>query len=210
MALVSAAAVVATLVATRCFGHSECRLLFRRSKMLIESLLPRAGLSRPEAQELSTHMNGTREWDALWQSLVDYAERSDVSALRLNVSLPALHEDFHATWNHQRNVDAKSNQKWSATWPLRVRGQTVGRVEVSGFCNQESDCRQLSSLLDGLTFFEKQLSLQMDSPTQSVPSPVRPVSAPTPALLPENGFPEMSRGGLLVPGQWTSAVRTSG
>jgi UDP-GlcNAc:undecaprenyl-phosphate GlcNAc-1-phosphate transferase len=210
MALISAGAVVGTLVATRCFGHSECRLLLRRSKMLFESLLPRAGLLGREALELSTHMNGTREWDALWQSLVDFAERSDISAVRLNVSLPALHEDFHATWNQHRNGFAKPNQKWSATWPLHVRGQTVGRVELSGFCDQESDCRRLSNLLDGLTFFEEQLLRHLESSAPPAASTVRQVSGSTPALLPENGFPEMSGGGLLMPGQWTSAVRTSG
>jgi UDP-GlcNAc:undecaprenyl-phosphate GlcNAc-1-phosphate transferase len=210
MALISAAAVVGTLVATRCFGHSECRLLFRRLKMLIESLLPRAGLIGRSPQELSTHMNGTREWDALWQSLVGYAERSEISAVRLNVSLPALHEDFHATWNQRRNGDAKQNQKWSATWPLRIRGETVGRVEVSGFCDQESDCQRLSNLLEGLTFFEKQLLLHLESSAPPATSPMRQVSAAIPSPVPENSFPEMSGSGLLLPGQWTSAVRTSG
>jgi UDP-GlcNAc:undecaprenyl-phosphate GlcNAc-1-phosphate transferase len=208
MALISAGAVIGTLVVTKCFGHSECRLLFRRSKMLVESLLPRAGLIGRDALELATHMNGTRQWDVLWQSLVDYAERSEISAVRLNLSLPALHEDFHATWNH--HGDFRPNQKWSATWPLRFRGQTVGRLELSGFCDQESDSRRLSRLLDGLTFFEEQLLLHLESSMPPAISPARQISVATPSLAPERGFREMSGGGLLAPGQWTSAVRTSG
>jgi UDP-GlcNAc:undecaprenyl-phosphate GlcNAc-1-phosphate transferase len=210
MALISAGAVVGTLVATRCFGHSECRLLLRRIRMLMESLLPRAGTIGRQAQEISTHMNGTREWDVLWQSLVSYAERSEISAVRLNVSLPALHEEFHATWNHQTHGDFRPNQKWSATWPLRVRGQTVGRLELSGFCDQESDPRRVGSLLDGLTFFEEQLLLHLERSAPSAAAPARPISAPTSSHLPEERFPEMSGGRLLMPGQWTSAVRTSG
>jgi UDP-GlcNAc:undecaprenyl-phosphate GlcNAc-1-phosphate transferase len=212
MALMSAFAVIGTLVATRCFGHSECRLLLRRSKMLLMSLCPQAGRSRPQSEELATHLNGTREWHALWQSLVHYAEHSEISAVRLNVSLPSLHEEFHATWNRRTSGDIHQNQQWSTTWPLRIRGEIAGRLEVSGRCDRESGCQHLSDLLHGLTFFEKQLLLLLEHPPRAVAVPVAQDSADVQHALPERGmdFREGPGRGLLTRAEWPSAVGTGG
>jgi UDP-GlcNAc:undecaprenyl-phosphate GlcNAc-1-phosphate transferase len=203
MALVSAMAVIGTLIATRCFGHSECSLLFRQSKLLVRSLLPGVRQTHLPSQQLATHMNGTREWDDLWQMLIRYAEGSDVSGVRLNVSLPSLHEEFHATWNRRRDGDANHNQRWSTAWPLRIHGETVGRLEISGLCARESGCQSLSDVLSGLVFFERQLLLLLEKPPQTQASPAFRDLALMKPVLSQSRLPEEPRYAPKTPGTWS-------
>jgi UDP-GlcNAc:undecaprenyl-phosphate GlcNAc-1-phosphate transferase len=201
MALASAMAVIGTLIATRCFGHSECSLLLQQSKLLIQSLIRRGSKPHAASQQLTTHLNGRREWNELWQTLVNYAERSEICAVRLNVSLPSIHDEFHATWDRRRDGDENQNEQWSTAWPLQLHGVTVGRLEISGRCHCESVSQFLGDLLYGLTYFEGQLLSLLENPPCDQVSAVKASSGVQPVLYPGR-VPEEPAGARAASQEW--------
>jgi UDP-GlcNAc:undecaprenyl-phosphate GlcNAc-1-phosphate transferase len=140
LALLSAAAVVATLVLTRLFGHAELVLLRNRVVSVAASFLSRP---RGEARQLSVRLQGSADWDELWGRLTDCAERLDLRSVSLDVNAPAIHEDYHAAWDCGEDGGAEEGggDLWRAEIPLAACGQTVGRVELTG--RRDADCVSL-------------------------------------------------------------------
>lgn len=180
MALISAVTVVATLIATRFFGHGEFRLLLGKTVAFVQSLIPSASRTRPKFAQHATHLQGTRQWEGLWQGLLRYADEGEFSSVRLNVSLPALHEEFHASW--ERNADMEPDRRWATTLPLRINGETVGSLELTGLWDDQFNCKHLADQVAGLSFFEYELEqlLKVTSSESAVKAWTthRPVPAP--------------------------------
>lgn len=155
-AVLSAAAVVATLVVTRFFGHSECRLLLQRMRNLAVSLvhLPnRQGLIR---KPLCSRFDGHREWEQLWQSLVEFAERFDLCSVQLNVNSPAIGEEYHAVW--ERREHPPLQRLWRSEVPLFLGSLAVGRLTVAGTVPAGTVVAWMAELIEGLNPFEMQLT----------------------------------------------------
>jgi len=75
LALGSVAAVLCMLVATQAFGHIELKMLLSRLKWLFLAIVRRNG-----NHEISYQIQGTRQWDMLWQSLVEFGEKMELVA----------------------------------------------------------------------------------------------------------------------------------
>lgn len=150
LALIGVAVVVCSLVLARFFGHGECLLLARRLKHLSLSMLPRRADQRVRA-----HLQGSREWDHLWNTLTDFAVRFDLSSVQLNVTLPMIHEEYHASWNRKQRHDESAI--WQSDIPLVVQNMNVGRIRINGVCRSDNVCLWMGELIAGLKPFEEQM-----------------------------------------------------
>jgi UDP-GlcNAc:undecaprenyl-phosphate GlcNAc-1-phosphate transferase len=146
--------VTAFLAVTRLFGHSEFTLLARRGRSFAETMIPfRATRNR----EHRSRLQGTKEWDSLWESLVAFADSCGLDSLQLAVSLPSLHEEFYAGWD--RRFRAGGGRLYRADIPLATPDHgTIGFLRIAGRCVEESACGWMGELIDGLRPFELQIS----------------------------------------------------
>jgi len=156
-AVVSVFAVFGTLVMSRLFGYAECKLLGGRIKSLVTSLNPLPNRARGSVPSpVHARLTGTRDWEELWETLTEYAERFDLSSVQLNVNLPALNEEYHVNWN-RRDSDPDRSQ-WTTDIPLIVGRMSVGRLRISGRSEEGSVCGWMGELIAGLKPFEMQVS----------------------------------------------------
>ncbi len=157
MAFISAVAVFGTLVVTRLFGYAECLLLGGKIKSLISTLLPNSNkVTGATSSPVHSRLTGTRDWEELWETLTEYAERFDLCAVQLNVNLPELNEEYHVNWN--RRDRGPERQQWTTDIPLIAGRITVGRLRISGRSTEGSICSWMGELIAGLKPFEMQIS----------------------------------------------------
>lgn len=155
---VAYASVVATfgiLVVTGLFGRHEVLLLLRRTRQFSTSLVRPLGSPQSIGHQFEARLQGNGEWDELWNTLVDFAHRFELASVQLNVHLPALGEDYHATW--QRREQPDEAQLWHSDIPLMAHNTNVGRIKLTGSCNNGSVCTWMSDLVAGLKPFETQM-----------------------------------------------------
>lgn len=150
LALLGVAVVICTLILARFFGHGECLLLARRAKQLSLSMLPRRTEHRVEA-----HLQGSHEWNDLWHTLTDFAERFDLSTVQLNVTLPMVHEEYHASWHRKQKPD--DSVLWHSDVPLFVDNMNVGRIRINGAFRGDNVCLWMGELIAALKPFETQM-----------------------------------------------------
>jgi UDP-GlcNAc:undecaprenyl-phosphate GlcNAc-1-phosphate transferase len=135
-ALVTALSVAVLLVRLRWFGHGEALLVRERLKNLVGSLLTLRPSSGPMHSAIC--LQGSGNWTELWERFTQCAEALTLRTMRLDINAPCLQESFNARWDNCLPVDihaedAEAGPKlWNTALPLVWRGQTVGRLEVSG------------------------------------------------------------------------------
>lgn len=144
--------VFGTLVVTRIFGHHECRLVERHARQFVLSLSPSASHRRNRHVPLQSRIQGSRQWEELWETLTHFAERFDLSDIQLNVTMPALAEEYHASW--KRKVHPAESKLWRSEIPLLAGDAFVGRLCITGACHGESTCVWMGELIAGLKPFE--------------------------------------------------------
>jgi len=152
LAFGSVVAVFGMLIVTRVFGHVESLLLIAKLKKFFMSFTRDAGHERN--QELM-QLQGTKEWEHLWLTLTQFAERFDLSQVRLNLNLHSINEEFHAKWERKSPPDLQ--EYWSCDIPLHLRDMPLGKVSLMGSCRSESACEWMGELIAGLKPFELQL-----------------------------------------------------
>lgn len=157
-------AVLGMLVVTRVFGHVEFLLLIAKAKKFIMSL----AIWQPHRSgEELMRLQGTKEWEHLWRTLTQFAERFDLSQIRLNLNLHNIQEEFHAHWERRGAPDVQ--ELWRCEIPLHLRELPVGKVSLTGVCRAESACEWMADLIAGLKPFELQLIELLD---EHLPQPV--------------------------------------
>lgn len=161
-AVLTTAAVLCLIVGSRLFGHHECSLFCERLKGFAVSLVTAvspSGKTPPKSNgsQRCTRFRGNREWDVLWQSLTEYAERFNLCRVQLNVCSPAISEEYHAVWSsHQEGIDFDC---WSIEVPLFCDHLRIGSIAIVGrSARGESNFTWLSDLMDGFESFEIQLA----------------------------------------------------
>ena len=100
-------------------------------------------------------LNGNRDWQRLWSTLTEFAERFNMDAVQLMVHLPQLDEAYHASWQKKSNTDA--HETWKSSIPLIVNQMNVGHIHVTGAVGEGSICKWMSDLIGGLQAFEAEL-----------------------------------------------------
>ncbi|HEV3340439.1 MAG TPA: MraY family glycosyltransferase [Pirellulales bacterium] len=170
LAFFSVVPVVGILVATRVFGHVEVLLLTTHVRALGRSMLRPAPRGGDDPVEASFRLQGSRPWDEIWEALTEFADKLDLSAIQLDVNLPALAEDFHASW--RRPSQRQLEEQWKTEIPLWMGSQRIGRLVVSGERRAGSSCAHIERLMDLLEPLETRL-IHMAAGTLAVEKPTR-------------------------------------
>jgi UDP-GlcNAc:undecaprenyl-phosphate GlcNAc-1-phosphate transferase len=143
-AIIAAGAVIAILASTRLFGHAEFHLIKQRVCGLVLSFVSTPGKGAAHATEV--RLQGSADWQELWRSLTGCAEQLNLKTVRLDVNAPAIYEGYHARWDRFGEDDPEALSSWRAEIPLLVHGQLVGRLEVTGFRDDEPAWRKVAKM----------------------------------------------------------------
>lgn len=153
--LVAFGLVLAILIGNRLFGHSELMLLNNRIAGLGRRFLP-----GEEPRSSSVRLQGTVQWEEVWEALVESSEKFNLMKIRLNLYLPQLHEDFYATW--QRRSTSRVERRWSTEIPLVVDNTVVGTLSVVGVQGGGSIAPVLVSFSELIEPLEDQLAAVLE------------------------------------------------
>ena len=174
IAVLSTITVLGTLVGTRLFGFHECDLFLRRIKLFLRSLFMKPpqgqGANTERGQSICSRFQGNREWELLWDSLIEYAERFDLSRVQLNISSPSISEEYHAVWNSHHEKEDESS--WNMDVPFFADNKRIGNMLLVGKSRQgESNFHWLADLTEGLRAFEVQFNEITARETRSETTP---------------------------------------
>jgi UDP-GlcNAc:undecaprenyl-phosphate GlcNAc-1-phosphate transferase len=148
--------VLLVLVFTRLFGHVECQLLLSKLAVPLTFFSTKGSASRGGAtRKVAVRLQGERQWNVLWESLTESAEKLQLLRIDLDINLPAMKEGFHANW-HQYS-SRERHECWRMEVPLFAEGMAVGRLLVSGDRREQegSVCDAVDRLIELLGPFEK-------------------------------------------------------
>lgn len=173
-ALLSIAAVLCILVVTQVFGHIELVMLVSRMKSALMSLLRFRG-----DRQYVFRLQGSRDWNLMWQSVIEYAEKLKLIEVRLDVNLAAVQEGFHASW--RRPSRSEKSQRWSAEVPLFSGEHVIGRLSVCGNRPQGmTSCETVNQLMELLEPLETEIvALARGSQREAALPAVTPLEAPS-------------------------------
>jgi UDP-GlcNAc:undecaprenyl-phosphate/decaprenyl-phosphate GlcNAc-1-phosphate transferase len=155
IALVAVAAVVAMFVATGLFGRGEFVLLAARVRNLVLSLARPAVGRRLRSRETTARLQGSRQWDVLWESLTESAEKLGLTKIQLDVNMPALQEGYSGVW--ESPVPEDRDNQWELKLPLLVAGHGVGSLTIVGEHDGDSGCPSIELVREILHPFEVSL-----------------------------------------------------
>ncbi len=130
--------VFCLLVGSRLFGHVELLLLNSKVMGFGRALVKWGGNRR--SNQTTQQLQGKLQWEEkIWIALIESAERFGIKQLKLNLYLPHLHEDFHASWKAP-NQDP-TQQQWRLQLPLTTSEMIIGSLDVIGI--QSPTARQV-------------------------------------------------------------------
>ena len=172
IALISILVVLCILVATQVFGHIELVMLISRIKSFVLSMV------RSGDRQYVFRLQGSRDWNLMWQSVIEYAEKLNLIEVKLDVNLAVLQEGFHASW--RRPSRTEKAQRWSAEVPLFAGEHVIGRLSVCG--NRPagmSSCETVNQLMELLEPLESEIvALAANKQREPVqPALIQPVPA---------------------------------
>ena len=175
IALATCAGVVTVFILTGMFGRIEFSLAANHLRRAYLSFFPGNSTNRPPTSEMSSPLQGARQWKLLWETLTETAEKLSLCKIHLDLNLPAAHDGCHALWE-DGPIDYRT-ACWTVKLPLVVADRLAGHLTISGRRNGHSLHQDIEQLLDLLEPFETQLR------DLTVPDvPVQPLKAPDEAL----------------------------
>ena len=155
IAYVGVATALSLLTLTRSFGHTEMSLLTKRLRRLAGSMLQRSAPSQTILHDEEVRLNGDHNWQELWETLTQFAERFQMDSVELIVNLPLIGEEYHGSW--KRKASTERHETWKSEIPLIVQDMRVGHLRVAGAIGEGSICKWMSELIGGLEAFETEL-----------------------------------------------------
>ncbi|GIW97517.1 MAG: undecaprenyl-phosphate alpha-N-acetylglucosaminyl 1-phosphate transferase [Pirellulaceae bacterium] len=174
----SVVTVFAGLVASKAFGYAEMVLVAKRGTHFALTLVgpPRRSGERKH-QSRCVHLQGTRQWDTVWQTLVEFAEREELSSVRFDLNVPWLEEGFHGMWQSAATggQDGEADKRWSTILPVRATGRIVGRMQVAGAVTSDASLNSISRLLELVEDLAPQIELVM-YPSSEAAAPAVPLT----------------------------------
>lgn len=155
IAYVGVATSLSLLILTRSFGHTEMSLLTNRLRRLSGSMLQRSAPSQSVLHDEEIRLNGDHNWQELWETLTQFAERFQMDSVELIVNLPLIGEEYHGSWKSKTKTER--HEIWKSEIPLIVQDMRVGHLRVAGAIGEGSICKWMSDLIGGLEAFEAEL-----------------------------------------------------
>ncbi len=119
-----------SLVTTRVFGFAELEMLFKRGINFSKSLLSRGSKNDQHVHQQMVRLQGSRQWDTVWNTLVEFSEKHEIAKISLDLNMPWLHEGFHANWH--RNRMPEFSERWTVRIPMIHEGRVLGNIEIVG------------------------------------------------------------------------------
>lgn len=156
LAIVGVMTAVSLLVVTRSFGYAELTLLSNRLRRFAGSMLRGPGGENPVLHNERVQLHGNHQWEEIWFTLTDFANRFGLDRVELMVTVPSNDEEYHATWRRKSRVQA--HEECRSEIPLIVDGLPIGQLRVAGAVGDASICEWMSELIAGLRPFELQLN----------------------------------------------------
>ena len=130
ISLSSAIFAIGSLVLSRLFGFAELELLMKKGWTFSSSFLGFPNTSGQRTMQQVVKLQGNRNWETVWQTLVEFCEKHNMARVRLDLNMPWLHEGFHANWH--RNKMPEFSERWSVKLPLIQSGKVYGNLEFIG------------------------------------------------------------------------------
>jgi len=140
----TALALVVFLLVSRMFGYVEFLLVKERLLGVVANL--RHGSDFGRVRQTKVHLQGSANWNELWRELTHSAEELKLKTLTLDVNAPAIHEGYHARWERVHKDRSEVPSVWRIEIPLTVAHQSVGRLDVECFRDEESAWQKLAAL----------------------------------------------------------------
>jgi len=137
-----------SLVVTRVFGFAEMELVFKRGLNFSRSLVARQGISDNRVRQQKVRLQGSRQWDTVWSTLTEFAEKHQLSKISLDLNMPWLHEGFHASWH--KNKMPEFSERWFVKLPVVSEGRVLGRIEAFGHHRNSNTYTVMTSLAEML------------------------------------------------------------
>lgn len=153
IAITSIVTAIAILVVTRSFGHAELTLLTNRVRRFTGSLVRRLDGPKPLLHHEQVRLQGSHEWDEVWETLTEFAVHHDLDSVELMVNLPSIGEEYHATWRTKSSVE--QHEAWRTEIPLVLGSVKAGHIKLAGAA-EGSFSNWLSRIATGLKPFETQ------------------------------------------------------
>lgn len=162
IALLTVAAVVIFLIATQTFGHIEFALVKEHLRSHGLSLAGGANRRQSRPHESHIHLQGAREWDKLWMAIIEPMQDYQVIRLKLVIRIPALHEDYFASWDATREHKERAERSWQMEFPITVRDEVVGHMEIEGIASKNATPPQMQQVLNFLEPLEEDVQHIME------------------------------------------------
>jgi UDP-GlcNAc:undecaprenyl-phosphate GlcNAc-1-phosphate transferase len=134
---------IGSLVATRVFGFAECELVLKRCLNFSKSLIAPHGVSDNRIRQ-----QGSRKWETVWDTMIEFAAKHNLSKISLDLNMPWLHEGFHASWHKNKMPDV--GERWQVRLPVVSQERILGRIEAFGKYDTLSSFPVISALAEML------------------------------------------------------------
>ncbi|MFO0943834.1 MAG: MraY family glycosyltransferase, partial [Pirellulales bacterium] len=128
--------VFGMLIKTKAFGYTEMILLIRRAAHFAGSFLERVHSDDNSAKHRAVQLQGSREWDKVWQTMVEFAEREQLSSMEMDLHVPWLEEGFHGTWRRSKMPDRQ--ERWNVNLPIFAGDRIAGSVHMCGLAERDN------------------------------------------------------------------------
>jgi UDP-GlcNAc:undecaprenyl-phosphate GlcNAc-1-phosphate transferase len=153
------------------FGRGEFLLLAGRARNLGRSLVHPVAARWLPAIETQVRLQGSRQWELLWDSLTESAEKLGLHRIQLDLNLPMIQESFNATW--ERPAAPEPDRCWQIRLPLMTMSdQPIGGLTVCGQRNGDPVCQDIERLLEIVEPFEERLRSLAEQQLAAIPSVV--------------------------------------
>ena len=159
-ALIAVVGVVCTLAIARIFGHAEAALVRSHVRALGGRVLRRfryrlPGAAAPAPTDQAVQLQGRRQWSNLWAALCEAASVQKLSSVKLNISIPHLHESFFASW--KASEPGPTEFAWRMSVPLHYGERPIGRLLIAG-ANGRTTLADMQQVLDYLEPLESEVA----------------------------------------------------
>ncbi len=146
LAPIAVAAVFGMLVTTKAFGYAEVVLMARKASHFATSMFEPVSMAATSVREKSVRLQGTRQWETVWQTLTEFAETERLCKVHMDLNVPWLEEGFHGTWQRSKMPDR--HDCWSAGLPIFASGRIAGRIDIVGPAASGEALESLAKLVE--------------------------------------------------------------
>ena len=151
VAIIAVISVLCILIVSQAFGHVEFLIFITRLKSLVMPFL-----FKNSPRNYSFRLQGSRDWNLMWESITEFAEKLNLLEVRLDLNLASMQEGFHATWRGSSTCEKR--ERWNASIPLFAEEHLIGHLTLCG--NKPTgmtSCEAMHQLMDVLEPLEAEI-----------------------------------------------------